>query len=142
MTTRLAAILAALRKRFPDPSHVAEVEAYLSSEGYDRQQIGAILSHFAAQNRGSTEAASSDGSPPGTFRVMGPHEWGRFAPEAWGHLLELSDSGALIGAELEQLIERALSQLDGRISLEDLRALMEGAGLDESGSGLDQVNVH
>ena len=38
--------------------------------------------------------------------------------------------------------EIALTQLDGRISLEDLRALMEGAGLDESGSGLDQVNVH
>lgn len=142
MTSRLAAILAALRKRFPDPSHVAEVEAYLSSEGYDRQQIGAILSHFAAQNRGVAEAAGSDVIPPGTFRVMGPHEWGRFAPEAWGHLLELSDSGTLIGAELEQLIERALAQFDGRISLEDLRALMEGAGLDESGSGLDQVNVH
>lgn len=142
MTTRLAAILAALRKRFPEPVHVAEVEAYLSSEGYDRQQIGAILSQLATHTGELAEVARSDVTPPRTFRVMGPHEWGRFAPEAWGHLLELSDSGALIGAELEQLIERALVQLDGRISMEDLRALMEGAGLDESGSGLDQVNVH
>lgn len=140
MTTRIAAILAALRKRFPNPTHVAEVEAYLSSEGYDPQQIGAILSRFAAHVSGAAEP--SDVTPPGTFRVMGPHEWGRFAPEAWGHLLELSDSGALTGAELEHLIERALAQFDGRISLEDLRVLMEGTGLDESGSWLDQVNVH
>ncbi len=77
-----------------------------------------------------------------TFRVMGPHEWGRFAPEAWGHLLRLSDSGALNGPELEQVIERALAQFDGRIALEDLRSLIESAGFDESGPGLDQVNVH
>jgi len=48
-----------------------------------------------------------------TFRVMGPHEWGRFAPEAWGHLLRLSDTGALNGPELEQVIERALAHFDG-----------------------------
>ena len=30
-----------------------------------------------------------------TFRVLGPHERGRFAPEAWGHLLALTGSGAL-----------------------------------------------
>lgn len=77
-----------------------------------------------------------------TFRVMGPHEWGRFAPEAWGHLLRLSESGALGDQELEQVIERALAQFDGRIALEDLRALIEGSGFDEPGSGLDQVNVH
>jgi hypothetical protein len=32
-------------------------------------------------------------------------------------------------SELEQLIERALVQIDGRIALDDLRALVEGAGL-------------
>ena len=77
-----------------------------------------------------------------TFRVMGPHEWGRFSPEAWGHLLRLSDNGALNGPELEQVIERALAHFDGRIALEDLRTLIDGAGLDDTGSGLDQVNVH
>ena len=77
-----------------------------------------------------------------TFRVMGPHEWGRFAPDAWGHLLRLSDSGALNGAELEQVIERALAHFDGRIALEDLRSLIDSAGLDDSGSGLDQGSVH
>lgn len=77
-----------------------------------------------------------------TFRVMGPHEWGRFAPDAWGHLLRLSDTGALNGPELEQVIERALTHFDGRIALEDLRTLIDGTGLDDTGSGLDQVNVH
>jgi hypothetical protein len=46
-----------------------------------------------------------------TFRVLGPHERGRFAPDAWGHLLALSGSGALNAAELEHIIERALLQI-------------------------------
>jgi hypothetical protein len=63
------------------------------------------------------------------FRILGPHERGRFSPEAWGQLLALSRSGAITPFELEQLIERALVQIDGRIALDDLRALVEGAGL-------------
>jgi uncharacterized protein Smg (DUF494 family) len=79
-----------------------------------------------------------------TFRVMGPHEWGRFAPEAWGHLLALSSTGALNGPELEHVIERALTHFEGRIALEDLRALIDSGGYDDSGpgGGLEQVNVH
>jgi uncharacterized protein Smg (DUF494 family) len=64
-----------------------------------------------------------------TFRILGPHERGRFAPEAWGQLLALSRTGVVTSSELEQLIERALVQIDGRIALDDLRALVEGAGL-------------
>jgi hypothetical protein len=64
-----------------------------------------------------------------TFRILGPHERGRFAPDAWGQLLALSRTGAVTPSELEQLIERALVQIDGRIALDDLRALVEGAGL-------------
>lgn len=64
-----------------------------------------------------------------TFRVLGPHERGRFSPEAWGQLLALARSGAVTPLELEQLIDRALVQIEGRIALDDLRALVEGAGL-------------
>jgi len=64
-----------------------------------------------------------------SFRILGPHERGRFAPEAWGQLLALTRTGAVSSSELEQLIERALVQIDGRIALDDLRALVEGAGL-------------
>jgi Smg protein len=77
-----------------------------------------------------------------TFRVLGPHERGRFAPEAWGHLLSLSGSGALSAAELEQLIERALLQVDGRIALDDLRAVMEGAGFADDGFAGENTTVH
>ena len=82
------------------------------------------------------------GSAPMTIRVMGPHERGRFAPEAWGHLLALNGSGAINGAELEHIIERALMQLDGRIALDDLRNLLEGSGLDEPGEAGSNVTVH
>jgi hypothetical protein len=77
-----------------------------------------------------------------TFRIQGPHEQGRFAPDAWGHLLSLNVSGVLSGAELEHVIERAMAQIDGRIALDDLRALMESAGLlDDVGTG-DRGTVH
>jgi uncharacterized protein Smg (DUF494 family) len=76
-----------------------------------------------------------------TFRVMGPHERGRFAPEAWGLLVALRGAGVLNAAELEHLIDRAMAQVDGRIALDDLRSVMEGAGYDE-GQGPDQTVVH
>ena len=76
------------------------------------------------------------------FRVLGPHERGRFAPEAWGHLLALMGSGLVDGAELEQLIERALMQIDGRIALDDLRALLEGAGLVPPNASGHHQTVH
>jgi hypothetical protein len=77
-----------------------------------------------------------------TFRILGPHERGRFAPEAWGHLMSLSGSGMITGAELEHIIERAMSQFDGRIALDDIRSLMEGTGIEDSSSGHDNGTVH
>jgi uncharacterized protein Smg (DUF494 family) len=77
-----------------------------------------------------------------TFRVLGPHERGRFAPEAWGHLLSLRGAGILNAVEMEHVIDRALAQIDGRIALDDLRSLMEGSGLDDGGLGTDQTIVH
>ena len=78
-----------------------------------------------------------------TIRVLGPHERGRFAPDAWGHLLALSGAGALDPAELEQVIERAMLQFDGRIALDDLRSMMEGAGFDDPGGpAADSPTVH
>ena len=77
-----------------------------------------------------------------TFRVLGPHERGRFAPEAWGHLLALKGSGALNAAELEHIIERALLQIDGRIALDDLRSFMEGAGFSPQGDDDQHQTVH
>jgi uncharacterized protein Smg (DUF494 family) len=77
-----------------------------------------------------------------TFRVMGPHEQGRFAPEAWGRLLQLNGSGTLSGAELEQVIERALTHIDGRIALDDLRLLLEGVGVIDDTDGPSADRVH
>jgi len=77
-----------------------------------------------------------------TFRVLGPHERGRFAPEAWGHLLSLAGTGAINSAELEHIIERALMQIDGRITLEDLRSLLEVAGFFDASSDGQEQTVH
>jgi hypothetical protein len=63
-----------------------------------------------------------------TFRVPGPHEHGRFAAEAWGLLLNLRGTGMLSASDFEYVIDRALSQFDGRIALADVQALLDGAG--------------
>jgi len=44
--------------------------------------------------------------------------------------------------ELEHIIERALLQVDGRIALEDLRGMLEGSGLEDSGAPGDNQAVH
>ncbi len=76
------------------------------------------------------------------MRVMGPHERARFAPDAWGHLVKLSRSGVLNTLELEHVIERALLQIDGRISVGDIRGLLNDSGLDD-GEGPDStITVH
>ncbi|HVZ77537.1 MAG TPA: DUF494 family protein [Gemmatimonadaceae bacterium] len=77
-----------------------------------------------------------------TFRVLGPHERGRFAPEAWGYLLALGGSGSVTPAELEVVIERALLQVEGRIALDDLRVLLEGSGISDGRAGTDNQTVH
>ena len=77
-----------------------------------------------------------------SIRVLGPHERGRFAPEAWGHLLAMRAGGLLTASELEHLIERALGQVDGRIALDDIRSLAESAGLGGQGGGSEQTTVH
>jgi uncharacterized protein Smg (DUF494 family) len=76
------------------------------------------------------------------FRVLGPHERGRFSAEAWGHLLALTGAGFLSPAELEQVIDRALSHIDGRIGLDDVRTLLEGAGLEDAGAGPEPMTIH
>jgi len=76
------------------------------------------------------------------FRIMGPHERGRFAPEAWGHLMSLSGAGVINGAELEHIIERALMQFEGRIALDDIRHLIETSGFEDPSTGRDQGLVH
>ena len=84
---------------------------------------------------------NGSGFEPRTFRVPGPHERGRFTRDAWGHLLKLSGE-TLSGAELEQVIERALTQLDGSIALDDLKALLEAAGIEEPGAPGSRRIVH
>ncbi len=77
-----------------------------------------------------------------TYRVPGPHERGRFAPDAWGHLLALHRAGALSSLDMEAVIERAMSQIDGRITLDDLRSLLEGGGFDDPSPAPDNPTIH
>lgn len=139
MDERLADLVASLRERFAADARVDEVESFLSSAGYDRGQIGEIVAlFFADRDEPDRQLRHSQM----TFRVMGPHERGRFAPDAWGHLLSLSGAGILNAAELEHVIERAMQHIDGRIALDDLRALLEGTSADDQGASSETTTVH
>lgn len=150
MDDRIAHLLSRIRQRFQADADVSEVEAFLSSEGLDRREIGEIVSAWVSEispSMQSNEVLPGDDRPGAVqtsmpFRVLGPHERGRFSPEAWGHLLSLSGAGLVTSAELEGVIDRALTQIDGRIALDDLRTLMDSGGFDEFGPAPDHVTIH
>ena len=152
MDEPLSSVLASLHERF-DPLADAEhdVRAFLLAEGYEERRIGEILALFYgdASGVGAGREAPSAGPPepfpmrqPVAFRVLGPHERARFAPEAWGHLLRLSAAGMLSPAELEQVIDRALAHVEGRIGVDDLRAMMDGVGEGEGRAPGGGMTIH
>lgn len=75
------------------------------------------------------------------LRVPAPYERARFAPDAWGYLLQVQATAGWSAAELEQVIERALMHIEGRIALADLRPLVEGA-IAEDGGAAPSKTVH
>jgi hypothetical protein len=79
-------------------------------------------------------------SPP--VRVPGPHEWGRYTPEAWGRVLRLNAGGIIGTPELERLLDRALDHGGGRVDLPVLRAVLDGVGLGEAGGDGDPTTIH
>src|SRR6188472_1442035 len=93
MDDRLADLLSMLRERFAADANVEEVEAFLSYEGYDRRQIGEILSLLFSEIPIRTTGSPSVVHNHMTFRVMGPHEHGRArarhragaGPDRWAH---------------------------------------------------------
>lgn len=142
MDERWALLLSKLRERFPADSDVTDVEAFLSSEGYDRREIGEIVSAWAADLSPDHAPHAPAGQTSMPFRILGPHERGRFSTEAWGHLIAMTSAGLMNTLELEGVIERALAQVDGRIALDDLRSLMESGGYDDFGFPPDHVTIH
>ena len=144
MSDRIEALLETLRARFRPDAPTRDLAEFLAGEGVEGRQIAEIVRRFRAGApgaAGATEAAAGAATPaarPGAterqppVRVLGPHEWGRFTPEAWGRLLALNGTGALSTGEFERLIERALEMGEGRVDLPGLRALLDGIGLGDA----------
>jgi uncharacterized protein Smg (DUF494 family) len=147
MDDRWMPVLARLRERFAADTDVVEVEAWLASEGYNRRQIGEILSLLYSDTVASARADVASGPldatiREGSLRVQGPHERGRFTAEAWGYLVLLHASGAVNANDFEQLVERALVHVDGRIGLTDIRAFAEDVGFDDGAMGGERPLIH
>ena len=142
MDHRWTPILEDLRERFAADTDVVEVEAYLSSQGYDRRQIGEILSLLYSDNAPAFPLDGALISREAPLRVQGPHERGRFTAEAWGYLVMLGGSGAVSLNDFEQLVERALVHVEGRIGLPEIRAIAEDGGFDDATSNGDRTQVH
>jgi len=128
-----AAIVAELRARFGDTPAGPAVAIYLAARGYDSAQVTAVLTRLAGGGPSPApagEAVPAAGAapdpPPRPLRAWAPHERARFTPEAWGRLLRLRADG-LGDAEFEHVVDRALLQLDGPVTLAELRALVGDA---------------
>ena len=158
----LDALLQELQQRFGSTADLRAVRVYLAARGYDPRRIETVVSAFAGDPgtggpattgrpeaalppvasapAGSSEAAdAADAAPaPPALRVPAAHERARFSSEAWGHLIQRRAAAGWSVAELEQVIERALVQIDGRIAVDDLRALIDGA----FGGSAESSTVH
>jgi Smg protein len=150
----LQALLRELRRRFPADADVREVEIWLASLGYDARQVDAVRAALAAEVAPGAAPDEGEAAPPAgppeqseaavewpPIRVPAPYERARFAPEAWGHLLQLRAAG-LDGVEFEQLVDRALLQVDGRIAVDDLRTLLASGAGGEEPPGTGSGTVH
>jgi uncharacterized protein Smg (DUF494 family) len=142
MSERLSVILTELRERFSPRTEIAELEAYLSSAGFDHGQIGKIVSAFLSDLQRPAGVAAAVPEAMAPLRVIGPHEQGRFQPAAWGLLLSLRVSGVMSAHDLEEVIERVLAQSEGRVTPEDVRSAVEASGLDAGMSGPGQGIIH
>jgi uncharacterized protein Smg (DUF494 family) len=147
MAERWTRMLATLREQFSSDSDVGELESFLASKGLDRQEIGEVLRLYRTDVQADPESANDDGrvvrSPlTPSLRVQGPHERGRFTADAWGYLLMLYESGVVASFDFEQLVERALFHVDGRIDLPEIRALADEVGLDATPLGTDRTLLH
>ena len=143
----LDALLQELQQRFGSTADLRAVRVYLAARGYDTRRIETVVSAFAgdvgtggpattaravaSDARPAAPADAAAGTPaspaPPALRVPAAHERARFSSEAWGHLIQRRAAAGWSVAELEHVIERALVQIDGRIAVDDLRALIDGA---------------
>ncbi len=142
MDDRWMPVVQDLRERFAADTDVVEVEAYLSAQGYDRRQIGEILSLLFSDTAVVPAWDATVLAREAPLRVQGPHERGRFTAEAWGFLVRLGGSGAIGLHDFEQLVERALTHVDGRIGLPEIRALADEGGFDDASAGSERTQVH
>ena len=142
MTDRWSSVIVALREQFAADADIVEVEAYLSLHGYNRRQIGEILSLLYSDTAFSHDSGADMMLRHAPLRVQGPHERGRFTAEAWGYLVQLGGSGAVNFNDFEQLVERALVHIDGRISLSDIRGIAEDVGVDDGSVNGERPQVH
>lgn len=154
MTDRVQQLVRSLRQRFGADADPDEVAAFLAAEGCDGRQIGEVVArwrggpaHREAHDPppGSiSEAPVPAGHVPAPLRVLGPHEWGRFTTEAWGRLVALQGTGVLSLADFERIMEHALEQGEGRVTLFELDAILDAVGLAPAvrAGGDDSVTIH
>ncbi len=146
MRDRWGQMLETLRATFSADSDVADLEQFLASRGLDGQEIGEVLSLYFDEvgtvNNDPRHAESVVTGRSTSVRVQGPHERGRFTVDAWGYLIMLHESGVVSEFDFEQLVERALFHIDGRIGVPEIRALADEVGLDAVASGSDRTLLH
>ena len=143
MDDRWGRLLQELKIRFSHEADVGEVEAYLSSQGYDSGQIGEILELLYSDAAIELpDLASVTEARPMPMRVQGPHERGRFSAEAWGYLIMLGGSGLVSQHDFEQLVERALMHVEGQIGISEIRAIADDGGFDDAATLSDRSQVH
>ncbi len=100
-----------------------EMTDMLRSHGFDADEISEAfhwLHHFGAWGESGFGGREGTGA---AFRVFSDEERLAFTAEAGGYLLQLQQMGLIDDSMREDIIQRALSLVEGEITRDDVRAM-------------------
>ncbi|MFQ5911946.1 MAG: DUF494 family protein [Nitrospinota bacterium] len=100
-----------------------ELAELLRSHGFEAEEISEALHwlhHFAPGGESGLKERETSGT---AFRALSDEERLAFSAEAYGYLLQLQQMGMIDDSVREEVIQRALSLVEGEITRDDLRAI-------------------
>ncbi len=132
----LVYIMNEMRGEKAAPNHLEIISRDLQQRGYTENEISSAFSwlYERYQNENEEVVRHTGATLPGSFRLLHDFERIVITPEGYGYLLQLKHLGILNDAEVELVIERAMTLGATRLSEEAIKSLVASTLLDFAGA--------
>jgi len=132
----LVYIMSEMRGEKAALDHLEIISRDLQQRGYTENEISSAFSwlYERYQNENEELVRHTGATLQGSFRVLHDFESIAITPEGHGYLLQLKHLGILNDAEVELVIERAMTLGAARLSEEAIKSLVASTLLDFAGA--------